>query len=822
MAELPRVTQDFSAGIEGWVASMLAGAEAADRFADSARDAAASAAGEAAASAAAAGVNDLAAASDEAAAAANRATFQFWGWWRILNLSRNALHWIVMGTLEILSTALPAIVAFTAGIAAMIPTFVNIGEHLDALMVAFGDLGGTSDRTGTQVGGLVASFNRLAAAVAPDAYQIFGSIINDLAGKFGIFSKVAQSAANALAGFASKITQDLNGPAGKMLAGFFSEATKDMIQWGQVLGNLGHAFLNIVGSMLGVGKLLLDVLDLLSRAFLALTSNPVVDKLIGVAAAMSALYRYAQLTQKILAFLIPESFIAGLVGYATTIIAIAADLGIMGAAAVVAGDLMDLAFGPVGIAIAAISAALLIWKFTADQAADANERLIKSVEAQTPSVANLTSGIIKLNNAIAAAPKTVAEFTGNLARFGAVTVTQVANRDIPALNAALSKLLGELRNVMTGMNAMNVPAGEVGVNLQFMEAQTELAASQVVKLNEAIDQFVTNAAAPENAFITLAEADLQFSKGLASSTNSLTGKFTVLSAGVKLVGASMDGTNAASLQLRQQFQQAYADVQPLIDALRLAGLTSGQFAEGVRAAIYPLLRVGSTAGYSRQQLILLAQEADGGLTTWREFTRWMHEGGHSMSDLSHIAGLATTSLADLEKAASALNTVMQQAILATFSQAQVKSSGLQGAIQNLQSQTESFNGTVQGPTSSAGAAIIKILEGLGLSAKNAAAEEIIMANNAATLANKLNNLPRNTNLTVTTTYDQVGNPPGGGEGGGGGPGGPLPKITHVHIHNHIAGSILTEQDLARHVVDAMNRQTFRNQSNQLVLAGRGH
>src|SRR6185437_15923372 len=131
----------------------------------------------------------------------------------------------------------------------------------------------------------------------------------------------------------------------------------------------------------------------------------------------------------------------------------------------------------------------------------------------------------------------------------------------------------------------------------------------------------------------------------------------------------------------------------------LARLGSAQFSTGVRSAIFPLVSLASHSQYAKSQLIALAQNADSGIRTWAQFKSWIDRGGHSLQDLSKVSGQATVSLSDLEKAASALNTTMQQAILSTFSQAQIKSSGLNGAIQVLDQNTRQLGNTLQGPTS---------------------------------------------------------------------------------------------------------------------------
>ena len=60
-------------------------------------------------------------------------------------------------------------------------------------------------------------------------------------------------------------------------------------------------------------------------------------------------------------------------------------------------------------------------------------------------------------------------------------------------------------------------------------------------------------------------------------------------------------------------------------------------------------------------------------------------------------------------------------------------------------------------------------------------------------------------------------PSGGGPGGHGGPGNSV-----MIVHQHIAGSVLSDQQLGRATQGARLRQTLRNGSTQAFIPGRLH
>ena len=107
-------------------------------------------------------------------------------WGTGIRLTGAALHWLIMGTLEIASTALPALVAFGAGVAGMASTFDTIGARMTDLVIASGGVRQALLNSVGPLHTLGLGYGTLTRELAPAAYQIFGSVINDLSGKVGV------------------------------------------------------------------------------------------------------------------------------------------------------------------------------------------------------------------------------------------------------------------------------------------------------------------------------------------------------------------------------------------------------------------------------------------------------------------------------------------------------------------------------------------------------------------------------------------------------------------------------------------------------------
>lgn len=310
-----------------------------------------------------------------------------------------------------------------------------------------------------------------------------------------------------------------------------------------------------------------------------------------------------------------------------------------------------------------------------------------------------------------------------------------------------AQALAQIRNFVAGIGSMSAGAGQLGANLQVMEAATERSASNVTKLNQAWDQFISTGSSGFNAFVS-------YGQGLAS-----------IGQAAKATGASLTGINANSLTLQSDFQQQVSTVNSYADALRMAGVTGHTMRQAMADMVGPLLHMAAGAKGNTAQLRVLAQEAGLTLGHLRSLAQATGDNAARMHNLEGITQALGVNLNDLAKAAQNLDTSMQQAILSTFTQAQVKSSGLSGAIQILKQNTQTYGDTLQGPTSAAGRAIITILEGLGVNAKQAAADELIMAQNALTLAQHLNALhSKSITVAVNYAYTHSGSP---GYAGGG-------------------------------------------------------
>ena len=247
---------------------------AAARFAadDAAMRGAADAATDAALAEAAATVSTRAAGDAALASAAktdaSRMAIGRWG------ITWNAVHWIIAGGAELLAVTLPAAVAAGAGAFVLYQGVVEqVGFRMQALY-------GTTEATAAMIGkttgdvlGLGHAFQSAQNAANPVAYQLLGEYIDAAKSHMVDLAGAGLDVDRALGELGAKIDVDLIQQGGQ-LNSLLANMVSDLIEIGQVFGNLGHAILNFAADMPGLAEVLLKIADAASRVVLWVSELP--------------------------------------------------------------------------------------------------------------------------------------------------------------------------------------------------------------------------------------------------------------------------------------------------------------------------------------------------------------------------------------------------------------------------------------------------------------------------------------------------------------------------------------------------------------------
>jgi hypothetical protein len=181
-----------------------------------------------------------------------------------MGLTRNAIHWIIAGSAEFLAVAVPAAIALGAGLMVASQGAQNVGSHMRALYDTMEAVGPVMGKTAGDVLGLGHALQTAQNQANPGVYTILGSVINDARTRFADFAGAGLQVVHMLDEFAARVTVDLQGSMGTQLHDLLSRMVTDLQQFGQVLGNLGHAVLNFAAAMPGLAAVLLTIVTYLS------------------------------------------------------------------------------------------------------------------------------------------------------------------------------------------------------------------------------------------------------------------------------------------------------------------------------------------------------------------------------------------------------------------------------------------------------------------------------------------------------------------------------------------------------------------------------
>jgi hypothetical protein len=192
----------------------------------------------------------------------------FWARWGTV------IHWVIAGGAELLAVTLPAAVA--AGAAAFVlyqGAVEEVGERLTSMYGATEATAAMIHKTTGDVLGLGHAFQTAQNAANPIAYELLGAYVSAARSHMVDLAQAGLQVDRALGELSARIDVDLR-TQGNALSGLLAHMVPDLIELGQVFGNLGHAILNFAADMPGLAEKLLALADGLSHVVLWLSELP--------------------------------------------------------------------------------------------------------------------------------------------------------------------------------------------------------------------------------------------------------------------------------------------------------------------------------------------------------------------------------------------------------------------------------------------------------------------------------------------------------------------------------------------------------------------
>ena len=222
-------------------------------------------------------VAGLGEASTEAASGLDKASSSASSARHFFYLTAAQWQWAIRIAMEFTAVAVPALVAFGAAAADAAPAVESVYEHMKALQTASDALGDAFGTSAGQALGMSGALDRAQDAARPQIYEALGGTLGVLTGKFSSFAAgsdkaltqvksgmggLAQAGNQVLAAFDQFIAHfQIEMATGFGGGGLLAKMVPDLIELGQVFGNLGHIIVTVAGDMPGMAEALLKVID---------------------------------------------------------------------------------------------------------------------------------------------------------------------------------------------------------------------------------------------------------------------------------------------------------------------------------------------------------------------------------------------------------------------------------------------------------------------------------------------------------------------------------------------------------------------------------
>jgi hypothetical protein len=225
------------------------------------------------------------------AAAAGAAARGAAGGWTVFGARiGTVIHWVVAAGAEFLAVAIPAAVALGAAMFVAAQGAQMVQEHMSALYTATEATANMFHQTIGSALGLHSALQQAQNTANPIVWSVLGGVINILKGNFQDLAGVGLQVMRIFQTFTARVVADFQSGFGNQIHTLLSGMVTDLVAFGQILGNIGHALVNFAAAMPGLAKVLLALLDGFSQIVLWASRAPAV--LITVAMAMEEIWRW--------------------------------------------------------------------------------------------------------------------------------------------------------------------------------------------------------------------------------------------------------------------------------------------------------------------------------------------------------------------------------------------------------------------------------------------------------------------------------------------------------------------------------------------------
>ena len=707
-------------------------------------------------------------------------------------------HMIVEGIIETVAILGPATIAFAAFGIASIDVIKSISVQLTNAKSAAADMaaGVTPAATGLQ---------KMADAVKPQVYTLFGEALVYASKSTGAFSTLAQSAGQVLDNLGARFVAAMT--SGNGFGGFAKTAASDLSGFGSVIGNIGGIIGNLLKAVPGYAEILLSFAGGFTHIAEVITGSALGEGIISLGLAFHGAVVWIGLAATAGAALATGLFGTALPGVLNLV---AKGLTSVGLGSVVASDgfaeldaasatMAELPWGWIMAAAAGLALLVLALDKSSNAAAGFNTAMENAVQNSSltnlgvtlaQSIAASATKVVTSQQQVNTAMQTSGEFvTGSASRFGQYTAAVQGAMDqnseykdglsglisqqglVNTRMAALAQQFGGTASAMALMNAAGITSANITDTNNAHWAQSvieiEAQADALSKLSDGTGRYSAAMNALGNVYVsqtlpliqkvTSAQTTLMnvvtgsetafdtFAQGqatLSSNASTATDKLGNLSSKVSEAGAAMGGLTAADLNLNQAFYSQVGNAQNVIESLEDQETSTKGLQTATATLAAQMIPFAGNNTAARATLVAMINDALGpGTVSLQTLNHWVSQNSTTMQGFDSIVASATIKAGTL---ANVLSTQLNNEFHNDLLQASGASTALAQYTKDLVDNTQD---TSSG--SATRAQLIKDLENAGDSASQA-------TNYVDGLSKALGKVPKNTNADVNVNGTGAG------------------------------------------------------------------
>lgn len=236
-------------------------------------------------------------------------------------------------------------------------------------------------------------------------------------------------------------------------------------------------------------------------------------------------------------------------------------------------------------------------------------------------------------------------------------------------------IIQRINGTIQGYKAMGQAGGTLNNDLSVMDKYTTDQYNAMQKLNQAWSTFTGELTGGQQAFDTVAQGLNVLGNNSATASRHL-GNAKIASVGL---GHAMDGLKSSDIALNQAFTTQIGNVSNLFATWRTAGIASGEFTTGVKAAIEPMVKYAKGSQEATAQLVGLAEQAGySGPISLSRLTKWLGNTSNATAKVKAVTNDATKQEALLTGAMQAQGTYIANTLIRDIQNAEMAYFGVTG------------------------------------------------------------------------------------------------------------------------------------------------